>query len=119
MAKGDSLKRYKAEQKEQTRKNIQETIKRLKLENNEKITVSKIAKEVGLTRSSLYANYKDLLTNITKESKTITKKMQSELSSKDSTIQKLKKENNELKKSNSLLMDQVVALKKMLNREEK
>ena len=119
MAKGDSLKRYKAEQKEQTRKRIQETIKRLKLENNEKITVSKIAEEIGLTRSSLYANYKDLLTEITKESKTITKKMESELSNKNCTILKLKKENNELKKSNALLMDQVIALTKMLNSKQR
>ena len=115
MAQGDSLKRYKMEQKEQTRKKIEEVISRLKATSNKKITVSMVAKEAGLTRAALYATHQDLLVNLNSETNSNTKKIKDELDDKDQVIIKLRKENKDLKASNSLLMDQVVALKKILN----
>lgn len=64
MAKGDSLKKYKMEQKAQTRKRLQTVIKELKQTETGKITVSKIATLAGTTRASIYANYQDLLENL-------------------------------------------------------
>jgi len=115
MAQGDSLKRYKMEQKEQTRKKIEEVIRRLKLTSMKKITVSMVAKEAGLTRAALYATYQDLLVNLNTQTNSNTKKIKDELDDKNQIIIKLRKENKDLKVANSLLMDQMVALKKMLN----
>lgn len=115
MAQGDSLKRYKMEQKEQTRKNIKEAITRLKETSQKKITVSAVAKEVGLTRAALYANYQDLLLDLNAKISSNNKKIKDELNDKDEVITKLRKDNKDLKTANSLLMDQMVALKKMLN----
>jgi len=116
MAKGDSLKRYKADQKEQTRKKIEEAIVRLKKSETGKISVAKLAQEVGVTRATLYANYQDLLLELNTQTKQTNQKIRDDVKDKNETIRKLKKENQELKSSNALLMDQVVALKKMLNK---
>jgi len=111
MAKGDSLKKYKMEQKAQTRKKLIAVIKELKNAGETKITVSKIATLAGITRASIYANYKDIINNLesTKiESYTNNFKDQNDI------ILSLKEENKRLQSINSKLMDQLVATKLML-----
>jgi len=116
MPKGDSLKKYKMEQKAQTHKRIKEVIEELKRTETGKITVSKIATLAGITRASIYANYQDLLTDLEINSK----KQSSFHSSKDQseTIEKLKAEVKVLRTGNKQLMDQIIALKAMLKRQE-
>ena len=116
MAKGDSLKKYKMEQKAQTRKRIKEVIEELKQTETGKITVSKIATLAGITRASIYANYQDLLEDLEVNSK----KRPSSHSNKEQseTIEKLKAENKALRMGNKQLMDQIIALKVMLKKQE-
>jgi cell division protein FtsB len=116
MAKGDSLKKYKMEQKAQTHKRIKEVIEELKQTGAGKITVSKIATLAGITRASIYANYQDLLEDLEVNSK----KQPSSHSSKEQneTIEKLKAENKVLRTGNKQLMDQIIALKAMLKKQE-
>ena len=115
MAKGDSLKKYKMEQKAQTRKRIKEVIEELKQTETGKITVSKIATLAGITRASIYANYQDLLEDLEINSK----KQPSSHSTKEQseTIEKLRAENKVLRTGNKQLMDQIIALKAMLKRQ--
>jgi len=116
MAKGDSLKKYKMEQKAQTRKRIKEVIEELKQTETGKITVSKIATLAGITRASIYANYQDLLEDLEINSK----KRPSSQTNKDQseTIEKLKEEIKVLRTGNKQLMDQIIALKAMLKKKE-
>jgi len=116
MAKGDSLKRYKIEQKAQTRKRIKEVIKGLKQTETNKITVSKIATLAGITRASIYANYQDLLEDLDIKSKA--KKSSGEIKEQNEIIERLRDEVKILKTNNYLLMDQVVALKLLLKKQE-
>jgi cell division protein FtsB len=115
MAKGDSLKKYKMEQKAQTRKRIKKVIEELKQTETGKITVSKIAILAGITRASIYANYQDLLEDLEINSK----KQPSSHSTKEQseTIEKLRAENKVLRTGNKQLMDQIIALKAMLKRQ--
>ena len=116
MAKGDSLKKYKMEQKAQTHQRIKEVIEELKQTETGKITVSKIATLAGITRASIYANYQDLLEDLEINSK----KRPSSQTSKDQseTIEKLKEEIKVLRTGNKQLMDQTIALKAMLKKKE-
>ncbi len=116
MAKGDSLKKYKMEQKAQTHKRIKEVIEELKRTETGKITVSKIATLAGITRASIYANYQDLLEDLEVNSK----KRPSSHSNKEQseTIEKLKEEIKVLRTGNKQLMDQIIALKAMLKKKE-
>ena len=116
MAKGDSLKRYKIEQKAQTRKRIQEVIEELKQTETGKITVSKIASLSGITRASIYANYQDLLTDLDIKKKS--SQPNSETKEQHETIARLRDDVKTLKTNNQLLMDQVVALKLLLKKQE-
>ena len=116
MAKGDSLKRYKIEQKAQTHKRIKEVIEQLKQTETGKISVSKIATLAGITRASIYANYQDLLENLDIKSKA--KHSNGEINEKNQTIERLRDEVKTLRTNNQLLMDQVVALKLLLKKRE-
>ena len=118
MAKGDSLKRYKIEQKAQTRKRIKEVIKELKETETEtgKITVSKIATLSGITRASIYANYQDLLEDLAIKSKKVSSSGNTK--EQNDTIERLRDEVKILKANNQLFMDQVVALTLMLKKDE-
>lgn len=116
MAKGDSLKRYKIEQKAQTRKRIKEVIEKLKQTETGKIAVSKIATLSGITRASIYANYKDLLEDLNIKSKA--KDSNGEIKEQNKTIERLRDEVKTLRTNNQQLMDQVVALKLLLKKRE-
>jgi len=116
MAKGGSLKKYKMEQKAQTRKRIKEVIEELKRTETGKITVSKIATLSGLTRASIYANYQDLLEDLDISGK---KRKVSNLSKEQAyTIEKLREEVKVLKIGNKHLMDHIIALKSLLKKSE-
>lgn len=115
MAKGEALKQYKIEQKAQTRKKLEAVIEKLK-SSKQKITVSNVATLSGISRASIYANYKDLFTNVTsiqniKENVSSQKNI---LKEKDETIGKLREENRDLRDANTKLMDEIIALKMML-----
>ena len=116
MAKGDSLKRYKNEQKAQTRKRIEEAIETLKsAQGNKKITVSQVATLSGITRASIYANYQDLLERLKSPIDKNSLTLQNNTKDKNEIISKLREENKDLRLANQKLMDQVIALKKLLN----
>jgi len=116
MAKGDSLKRYKNEQKAQTRKRIEEAIETLKnTQGNKKITVSQVASLSGITRASIYANYQDLLERLKYPGDKNSVNVLNNVKDKNIVISKLREENKDLRIANQKLMDQVVALKKLLN----
>ena len=116
MAKGDSLKRYKIEQKAQTRKRIKAVIEELKETETGKITVSKIAILSGITRASIYANYHDLLEDLDIKSKKVSSSGNTK--EQNDTIERLRDEVKTLRTNNQLLMDQVVALTLMLKKDE-
>ena len=116
MAKGDSLKRYKNEQKAQTRKRIEEAIETLKsTQGDKKITVSQVATLSGITRASIYANYKDLLERLKSPTDKSSLYVQNNVKDKNEVISKLREENKDLRLANQKLMDQVVTLRKLLN----
>jgi len=116
MAKGDSLKKYKMEQKAQTHQRIKEVIEELKQTETGKITVSKIATLAGITRASIYANYQDLLEDLEVNSKNRSSSHSNKEQSE--TIEKLRAENKVLRTGNKQLMDQIIALKAMLKMQE-
>lgn len=117
MAKGDSLKRYKIEQKAETRKRIEEAIETLKsTQSDKKITVAQVAALSGITRASIYANYQDLLERLKSHADKSSLYIQNNGKDKNEVISKLREENKELRLANQKLMDQVVALKKLLNK---
>jgi len=117
MAKGDSLKRYKIEQKAETRKRIEKAIETLKsTPGDKKITVAQVAALSGITRASIYANYQDLLERLKSPTERSSLKTQNNVKDKDEVISKLREENKDLRLANQKLMDQVVALKKLLNK---
>lgn len=111
MAKGDSLKKFKREQKEKTIELLKKTIEELQA-SNEKVTVSKVAVLSGLSRANIYANYKSLFDkSIPIESKIDNKELRQVLNEKDNTLHALRKENKALKEANIKLMDQLVMMK--------
>lgn len=116
MAKGDSLKKYKMEQKAQTRKRIKEVIEELKRIETGKITVSKIATLSGLTRASIYANYQDLHEDLDMSGKK--RKVSNSSKEQGDTIEKLREEVKVLRIGNKHLMDQIIALKALLKKSE-
>ncbi len=111
MPKGDSLKKYKIEQKAQTRKRLLAVIEELKDAGETKITVTKIAALAGITRASIYANYKDIINSL--DLGTVQTSTQ-DFKDQDDIIAKLKEENKRLNMINSNLMDQLIAVKTML-----
>ncbi len=116
MAKGDSLKRYKIEQKAQTRKRIEGAIETLKsTQGDKKITVSQVATLSGITRASIYANYQDLLERLKSPTDRSSLKVQNNVKDKDEVISRLREANKDLREANQKLMDQVVALRRLLN----
>lgn len=116
MAKGDSLKRYKIEQKAQTRKRIEEAIETLKsAQSDKKITVAQVAALSGITRASIYANYKDLIERLKSSTNKNSVNLENNVKDKNEVISKLREENKDLRFANQKLMDQVVALRKLLN----
>ncbi len=111
MAKGDSLKKFKSEQKEKTTELLQTIIEELQA-SGEKVTVSKIATLSGLSRANIYANYKSLFESSAPiESKTDTKELYQVLKEKDNALHTLRQENKALKEANIKLMDQLVMMK--------
>jgi len=107
----DALIKYKESQKIEMMNKIQEAIESLKASNT-KVSVANIAKLVGVSRANLYAHYKD---TIQKFSNTGTldkvKKQGKSIEIQEDTLQRLKKENKELKDINNKLIDQLVAMK--------
>jgi hypothetical protein len=114
MAKGDSLKRYKEEQKIQTRIKLEEAIRELKASGSEKITVDQLATICGISRATIYANYKDLLENLSDRSTTSMKIQANTSKAKDAIIAELREENKKLRLANNTLMDQIVGMKILL-----
>lgn len=115
MPKGDSLKKYKSEQKFQTRQLLERTIKELK-SSGTKVTVDQLASQCGISRATIYANYKDLLGNMPHKPTATVKKADKEGNEKETLIEALREENKKLRQSNLTLMDQVVALKLLLEK---
>ncbi len=114
MAKGDALKKFKAEQKEKTRQLLQKIIQDLRVAG-EKVSVSKVATLARLSRANIYANYKELFDEITPiEDKAHYKELREVLKEKESTLHTLRQENSLLKKANLKLMDELVAMKILL-----
>lgn len=116
MSKNSALKEYKEKQKEEMSQKILEAIQELKT-SGDKVSVANIAILIGVSRANLYANYKGMISDfsnvdskstINEKSETI--KMQSE------DIDKLRKENRELKEANNKLMDQLVAMKMLCSK---
>ena len=116
MAKGDSLKRYKEEQKTQTRIKLEEAIKELKASGSEKISVDQLATLCGISRATIYANYKDLLENLSDRSTTSMKIQANTSKAKDAIITELREENKKLRLANNALMDQIVGMKIILEK---
>ena len=111
MAKGDSLKKFKTQQKEKTTEILEKIIEELQ-DTGEKVTVSKVATLSGLSRANIYANYKDLFDKSAPiESKTNNKDLRQVLKAKDNTLHVLRQENQALKEANIKLMDQLVMMK--------
>lgn len=115
MPKGDSLKKYKSEQKFQTRQLLERTIKELK-SSGTKVTVDQLASQCGISRATIYANYKDLLGNMPNKAITSAKPTEKDVNEKETLIESLREENKKLRQSNLTLMDQVVALKLLLEK---
>lgn len=116
MAKGDSLKRYKEEQKIQTRIKLEEAIRELKASGSEKITVDHLATLCGISRATIYANYKDLLENLSDRSTTSMKIQVDTSKAKDAIIADLREENKKLRLANNALLDQIVGMKILLEK---
>lgn len=115
MAKGDSLKKFKSEQKEKTTELLQTIIEELQA-LGEKVTVSKVATLSSLSRANIYANYKSLFESSTSiESKTDTNELRQVLKEKDNALHILHQENKALKEANIKLMDQLVMMKILLD----
>jgi len=79
-------------------------------------SVSKIATLSGITRASIYANYKDLLEELDTKSKI--RSSRGESKEQNDTIERLRGEIKTLKTNNQLLIDQVVALKLLLKKRD-
>lgn len=116
MPKGDSLKRYKEEQKIQTRIKLEEAVRELKASGSEKITVDQLATLCGISRATIYANYKDLLENLSDRSTTSMKIQVNTSKAKDAIIADLREENKKLRLANNALMDQIVGMKILLEK---
>lgn len=111
---GDALKEYKIEQKAETTVKIKEAIEILR-KSKEKISITKVAALSGISRANIYANYKELFEDISPiESKIKSTERRIELKAKNNTIIDLQEENKKLKDINNKLMDQMVALKLIL-----
>jgi small-conductance mechanosensitive channel len=116
MAKGDSLKKFKIEQKDGTRKKLQKVIDDLKSSGN-KVSVSNVAVLSGISRANIYANYKDLFEKTASiNSKIKSEDYRNELKEKNDIIEKLRAENKQLLEANHKLMDQLVAMKILLKK---
>lgn len=114
MAKGDSLKKYKIEQKEKTRDNLKQVIEGLKRSEG-LISISNVAKVSGISRATIYANYKDLFDDLNLTNDKEIKQHREALTEKSETIEELKKDNRHLREANQKLMDQIIAAKMMLS----
>ena len=111
MAKGDSLKKFKIQQKEKTTELLEKIIEKLQVAG-EKVTVSKVATLSGLSRANIYANYKDLFDKSAPiESKTDNKELRQVLKERDNALHNLRQENKALKEANIKLMNQLVMMK--------
>ena len=111
MPKGDSLKKFKTQQKEKTTKLLEKIIDELQVAG-EKVTVSKVATLSGLSRANIYANYKSLFDKSTPiESKPDNKELRQVLKERDNALHNLRQENKALKRANIKLMDQLVMMK--------
>lgn len=116
MPKGDSLKRYKEEQKIQTRIKLEEAIRELKASGSEKISVDQLATLCGISRATIYANYKDLLENLSDRSTTSMKIQVNTSKAKDAIIADLREENKKLRLANNALMNQIIGMKIILEK---
>jgi len=106
----DALIKYKESQKEEMIEKIRQAIKELK-DSKTKVSVANIAKLIGVSRANLYSHYKDVIqeysnTGVVEKAKNQTKSIEVQAD----MLEKLKKENKELKTINSKLMDQIVAM---------
>lgn len=117
MAKaGDALKDYKIEQKAETTKKIKEAIAILR-SSKEKISITKVASLSGISRANIYANYKELFEDISPiESKIKSTIHRKELKEKNAVMDDLREENKRLRAINNQLMDQLVAMKILIDK---
>lgn len=117
MAKaGDALKEYKIEQKAETTEKIKEAIAILR-SSKEKISITKVAALSGISRANIYANYKELFEDISPiESKIKSTEHRKEQKEKNALVDELREENKRLREINTKLMDQLVAMKLLLNK---
>jgi len=116
MAKpGDALKEYKIEQKAETTEKIKEAIAILRA-SKEKISITKVAALSGISRANIYANYKDLFEDISPiESKIKSTEHRKEQKEKNALLDELREENKRLREINNKLMDQLVAMKLLVD----
>jgi cell division protein ZapA (FtsZ GTPase activity inhibitor) len=117
MAKaGDALKDYKIEQKAETTKKIKEAIAILR-SSKEKISITKVASLSGISRANIYANYKELFEEISPiESKIKSTEHRIEQKEKNAVMDELREENKQLREIKNKLMDEVVAMKLLLDK---
>jgi hypothetical protein len=78
--------------------------------------VDQLASLCGISRATIYANYKDLLGNMLNKATTAAKPAEKDGNEKETLIKSLREENKKLRQSNLTLMDQVVALKLLLEK---
>jgi cell division protein ZapA (FtsZ GTPase activity inhibitor) len=116
MAKpGDALKEYKIEQKAETTEKIKEAIAILR-SSKEKISITKVATLSGISRANIYANYKELFEDISPiESKIKSTEHRKEQKEKNALLDELREENKRLREINNKLMDQLVAMKLLVD----
>ena len=83
--------------------------------NSQKVSVSKVATLAGLSRANIYANYKDLFDKTAPiKDKARYKEHRKVLQEKESTLHTLRQEKSLLKEANLKLMDELVAMKILL-----
>ncbi|MHB8100549.1 MAG: hypothetical protein ACYDD5_13295, partial [Sulfuricurvum sp.] len=68
------------------------------------------------SRATIYANYKDLLENLSDRSTTSMKIQVNTSKAKDAIIAELREENKKLRLTNNALMDQIVGMKILLEK---
>lgn len=118
--KNEGLKRQEEQRKEETKNKILEAIEKLK-KKKEIINFSRIAKESGISRNTLYTysdfigEYTTITVNKSNEVQELEHKVK-ELNQKNKT---LSSENRDLRDSNNKLVEQIMSLKLYIENLEK
>jgi|GEM_PF-2994704 len=110
--KNEGLKRQEEQRKEETKNKILEAIEKLK-KKKEKINFSRISKESGISRNTLYT-YRDFIgehTTITVNKSNEVQDLEHKVKELNLKNKTLSSENRDLKDSNNKLVEQVMSLK--------